>query len=73
MPLKPPVTYPATDREFQKWCRDSGDTRLLTGTGSPNGVYVANRGTLFIRTDGGVGSTLYYKTTDNVATGWTAL
>ena len=73
MPLKPPVTIPKSDREFAGWCRDTGDTRLITGTGDPNGVWTANRGTQFLRTDGGVGSTLYIKETDSVATGWRAL
>lgn len=73
MPLKAPLTTPTNDREFAAWCLKSGDTRLVTGTGDPNGVYVANRGTLFLRMDGGVGSTLYVKEAgDGLDTGWTA-
>jgi hypothetical protein len=74
MSLKPAVQMPKTDREYQKWCLDSGDTRFITGTGDPTGVHVANRGTLFLRTDGAPGSTLYIKDDDDgLATGWTAV
>jgi hypothetical protein len=73
MPIKAPITSPKTDREFAAWCLLTGDTRLITGTGDPEGVYVANRGTLFLRTDGSTSTTLYVKTADDgLATGWTA-
>lgn len=73
MPLRPPISSPKTDREFAAWCRDTGDTRLISGEGSPEGVYTANRGTLFLRTDGSTSTTLYVKTADDgLATGWTA-
>lgn len=42
------------------------------GEGSPEGVEYADRGCLFIRSDGGVNSTLYVKETDNSNTGWSA-
>jgi hypothetical protein len=73
MPIKAPITTPKSDREFAAWCLLTGDTRLISGTGSPETVHTADRGTLFLRTDGGVGSTLYVKETDSVATGWRAL
>jgi hypothetical protein len=73
MPLKAPITTPTSDREFAAWCRDTGDTRLITGTGDPEGVYVANRGVVFLRTDGGASTTLYVKTSgDGTSSGWTA-
>lgn len=73
MSLKAPVTFPKTDREFQKWCRESYDLRVKFGEGSPNGVVVADRGVMYLRTDGGVGTTLYVKEAgDGLATGWTA-
>lgn len=71
MPLRPPITMPKTDREFGTWCRDTGDTRLISGAGSPEGVYTANRGTIFLRTDGA--GEVYRKTTDGVNTGWVAM
>jgi hypothetical protein len=73
MSLKPPVTAPLTDREFQRWCRESYDLRVKFGAGSPEGEVVADRGTLYLRTDGSTSTTLYVKTAnDGEATGWTA-
>ena len=73
MSLKPPVTLPNNDRDFQRWCRETYDLRLKFGTGSPEGVVVADRGTLYMRTDGSTNTTLYAKTADDgLATGWTA-
>lgn len=43
------------------------------GTGSPEGVVTANRGSLYLRTDGGYGSTLYQKISGTSNTGWLAL
>ena len=72
--LKAAVTVPLTDRDYQRWCLQSGDTRIIGPlAGSPEGVYVANRGTLYLRSDGGATTTLYVKTADDgLATGWTS-
>lgn len=53
---------------------DGLEARLpLRGAGSPEGFVVANRGRMYLRTDGGVGSTLYVKeANDGAATGWAA-
>lgn len=73
MSLKPFVTTPKTDREWQKWLRESHDMRVLFGDGSPEGVVTANRGTIYLRTDGSTSTTLYVKTaSDGANTGWTA-
>lgn len=49
------------------------DGHLLVGNGSPAGVVVARRGTLFLRLDGGAGSTLYVKEgNDGTFNGWAA-
>jgi hypothetical protein len=41
--------------------------------GSPEGVIVADRGAVYLRTDGGTTTTMYVKTGgDGLATGWTA-
>jgi hypothetical protein len=73
MSLKPPVQMPKTDREFMRWLLDSHDMRLMFGTGTPLGIVVADRGTLYMRTDGGAGTTLYAKEADDgLATGWVA-
>lgn len=46
---------------------------LFVGTGDPSGVIVANRGAVFLRTDGGAGTSMYLKEADDgLATGWAA-
>lgn len=45
---------------------------VRTGAGSPEGAVVALVGTLYLRTDGGAGTTLYVKETGVGATGWVA-
>lgn len=45
---------------------------IRTGTGTPEGAVTANVGSLFLRTDGGVGTTLYVKQTGTGNTGWAA-
>jgi hypothetical protein len=46
---------------------------FLTGTGTPQGVVPAPVGTLFLRTDGGAGTTLYIKESGGSGnTGWVA-
>lgn len=46
--------------------------RILTGTGSPEGVIAAPVCSLFLRQDGTATTTLYVKTTGTGNTGWTA-
>ena len=73
MSLKPFVAVPQSDREWQKFLRETYDLRLKFGAGSPEGVVIADRGTLYMRTDGSTSTTLYVKTADDgLATGWTA-
>jgi hypothetical protein len=43
-----------------------------SGTGSPEGAVVAGVGSMFTRTDGGPGTTLYVKESGSGNTGWTA-
>lgn len=46
---------------------------IISGTGSPAGVVIANQGTLYLRTDGGAGTTLYVKESGNgLSSGWVA-
>ena len=74
MSVKSPVTMPKTDREFQKWCAESYDLRVKFGTGSPAGVIVADRGTIYMRTDGGASTTMYIKESgDGLSSGWRAV
>jgi len=48
-------------------------TKIQTGTGSPEGAVTAPLGSIFLRTDGGVGTSLYYKGTGSGNTGWEAV
>lgn len=45
---------------------------IITGTGSPSGVVSAGQGTLYLRSDGGAGTTLYVKETGSGTSGWAA-
>jgi len=52
---------------------DSTFVQILSGTGSPEGVILAPQGSLYLRTDGGSGTTLYIKETSaGINTGWDA-
>jgi hypothetical protein len=73
MAIKPPVTMPKTDRELFRWLLDAYDLRLKFGAGSPLNVVTADRGTLYMRTDGGANTTLYVKEgNDGTSLGWVA-
>lgn len=48
------------------------DITIMKGRGDPEGIVVAGRGSLYLRTDGGAGSTLYVKQTGSGNTGWAA-
>lgn len=72
MSLKPPVSMPQTDRDFQRWCRESHDLGVLFGNGSPEGAVTAPIATLYRRLDGGAGTCLYVKESGTGDTGWVA-
>lgn len=48
-------------------------TMIFTNTGNPEGVYTAPIGSLFLRIDGGTGSTLYVKQLGTTSSGWGAM
>lgn len=50
--------------------KTSAAPRIQTGTGSPLNVVSAPRGSLYIRTNGVVDSTLYIKSTGTDSAGW---
>jgi hypothetical protein len=50
----------------------AGATEWTSGTGSPEGVLTAVVGSMWMRTDGGTGTTLYVKETGTGNTGWVA-
>ena len=49
-----------------------GGSTWYSGTGSPEGVATAGVGSMYTRTDGGPGTTLYVKESGSGNTGWTA-
>jgi hypothetical protein len=50
----------------------SGSVRLKSGSGSPEGLHSGDVGSIYLRTDGGAGSTMYVKETGAGTTGWVA-
>lgn len=50
----------------------SGYSGIYFGTGSPEGVYTAVAGSIFMRKGGGTGSSFYVKETGSGNTGWAA-
>ena len=48
----------------------SSDVQIIGGTGSPEGTINADAGSLYLRTDGGTGETLYVKVSGSGTTGW---
>ena len=47
-------------------------TEIFSGPGSPEGVHISPKGSLYLRTNGGAGTTLYIKESGTGATGWVA-
>lgn len=47
-------------------------TYLYTGAGTPEGAVTARVGSLYLRSDGGTGTTLYVKQSGTGNTGWVA-
>lgn len=50
----------------------ANDQLLTAGAGSPEGAVTAPRGSIYMRTDGGAGTTLYIKESGTGNTGWVA-
>ena len=74
----PPYRDEELPNRFQAWLEELREIlrptpNFMEGTGSPEGVHTAERGTRFFRTDGAAGTFLYVKTTQTKdATGWVA-
>lgn len=62
----------ALAKRTQRVERKMASVPILTGTGSPLGVVTAPIGALYMRKDGGAGTTLYVKEAGTDATGWVA-
>lgn len=48
------------------------DAKIYSGTGDPNGVVTAASGSIFLRTDGGAGTSFYIKESDTGSSNWVA-
>jgi hypothetical protein len=50
-----------------------GGVLIRSGAGSPEGVLTANIGSMYLRTDGGTGTTLYSKESGTGSVGWVSI
>ena len=57
---------------WSTWKKVINDETVMSGAGSPEGVVAAPVGTIYLRTDGGTGTTLYVKESGTGNTGWVA-
>ena len=64
-----PVAYVNIDGSYEF----ANGVKSMSGTGSPEGSVAAPVGSTWQRADGGVGTTLYTKTSGTGSSGWTAL
>lgn len=68
-----PFDIPFSRDAWQSQLKDALDARFKHGTGSPQGVVVADIGCQYIDRDGGAGVTLWVKESgNNTNTGWVA-
>ena len=70
---------PDESQELQRILRELAQVanvlagRVFVGAGTPEAVVVADKGSIYLRTDGGASTSIYIKTADaGLATGWTA-
>lgn len=50
----------------------SAETGVFSGAGAPEGSTAANVGSIYLRTDGGTGTSVYFKESGTGTTGWQA-
>ena len=78
-PLSPAAWQQLTNAVYYLWDRLNrdtftvGDVTIYTGTGTPESNQVGSVGDIFIRTDGGSGTTLYVKESGTGNTGWSSV
>lgn len=71
--LKDPIDAFQVNGKFRDIENAIIEFEFYKGTGSPEGVVHANRGAIYIRTDGGSSTCLYVKeASDGLSTGWAA-
>jgi hypothetical protein len=64
--------YFFSDNNENNWYEFLTSKYIKRGTGSPEGFISASIGSLYLRTDGGAGATLYVKESGTGNTGWAA-
>jgi hypothetical protein len=62
----------AADDIFTTFINLLNGALIIDGTGTPEGAVVAPVGSIFLRTDGGAGTSIYFKETGAGNTGWVA-
>lgn len=68
-----PFDIPFSRDDWSSKVKDALDARFKHGTGSPEGVVVADIGCQYINLSGGASTTLWVKESGNgLATGWIA-
>lgn len=78
--IRPFAAIPTNVREWSSFFnrfdpRNPASTSIdgiYSGAGSPEGVVTASVGSIYGRTDGGAGTTLYVKESGTGSTGWVA-
>ena len=69
----PPRNVDASTQDWMSKLKDALDARFKHGTGSPEGVVVADIGCQYTNLSGGASTTLWVKESGNgLATGWIA-
>lgn len=66
------VSYSSTSGQPPDYTVEEKLREFMRGIGTPEGAVVAPVGTLYIRADGGVGTTLYVKEAGSGTVGWAA-
>lgn len=74
LPGNPPRSFADVRRALDALNRDKADELIedFIGTGTPEGVVTATRGSTYRRIDGGAGTCFYVKESDAGNTGWAA-
>jgi hypothetical protein len=69
-----PTSISSSSKQPDYWITEGNiyQPLKLKGTGTPEGGVTASIGTIFIRTDGGTGTTMYLKESGTGNTGWVA-
>ena len=68
--IDPLLEADIASQRFYTWIQAISQRIPIEGSGSPEGVIVANKGRFYIDRDGAQGARFYMKTTNGSATGW---